>query len=92
MRRLTSLAAECFVLVDTAMYVHLTPTGSLVIYGVQGRYFVPLGALAAATLNLAISPAMRRSGAGLVYTVVIAVLCVNTLAMDMTIINKFHLF
>ena len=63
-----------FILVDTAIYVLSASEegrNTWIIFGVAGRYFLPLGALAAATFTLAISPAMRRSGAEMVYALVI---------------------
>lgn len=78
-------------LVQTAMFIINNPDGLWRIFGVQGRYFLPLGPLAAATLASFSMPVAigRRSGFG--YRILLVLIAFNTIAMDGTIVVGFHL-
>ncbi len=88
------LAFVVFVLVQTALYVTFaSPEGFRENSGVQGRYFLPLGALVAATAGSAkgMMPKSKHPTFFL-YALLIAILFVDTLSLDATIITHFHLF
>lgn len=79
------------VLIQTAMFVMGTPVGASTITGVQGRYFLPLGALAATTLVSVTGMPRCRTCQALGYPLLLLVVCFDTWSMDMTIVDKFHL-
>lgn len=86
------LVAGSIALIQMAMFVLNNPGGAWRIFGVQGRYFLPLGALAAATLASLSKPVAigRRSEWG--YVLLITIIIFDTISMDRVIINGFHLF
>ena len=87
------LIASVVSLLQTALFVmtaHSTPFWR--ISGVQGRYFLPLGALAAATFVSMAGMSRRQSGAAFGYVLLIAIIVFDTALMDATVVNGFHLF
>ena len=79
-----ALITASVVLIETACYV----LASLL----QGRYLLPLGALAAATVSSVLARQIPRARAELVYLLVLAGILHNTVMMDVTIITGYHLF
>jgi uncharacterized membrane protein len=83
------LSSTIFILLETALYVML-PTGDF--GGIQGRYLLPLGALAAATFTSVLAGNKPRAEAAFVYCLIVGALLYNTVVMDITIITDYHLF
>jgi uncharacterized membrane protein len=80
-------------LIETAVYLVASPAGSWYWYisGVQGRYFLPLGMLAAVTAASVLPIGMQQPGASLVYRTTVVLVLLNTVIMDATIVGGFHL-
>jgi uncharacterized membrane protein len=76
-----------FILIQTALFVML-PIGDF--GGLQGRYLLPLGALAAATLTSAMNSREPRSGARGAYILVLGALCWITVMMEVTIVRDYQ--
>ena len=87
-----ALILGAIILVQTSMFLIATPVGTWELIGVQGRYFLPLGGLGAATLTSVRGRVVIRRHAGAAYALLLAVIVLNTVAMDATIITGFHLF
>ena len=79
------------VLVETAMFLVNTPPGMIHIEGVQGRYFLPLGALAAVCVACLRRARPATALANLAYLEMIVILILNTVALDYSVISGFHL-
>jgi uncharacterized membrane protein len=86
------LLASSVILIELAMYVLGSPTGSRIVYGVQGRYFLPLGALGAATLVSMIWLRREPPARPYIYSAVVLLLIFNTIVMDLAIVYGFGLF
>jgi hypothetical protein len=84
-----ALIIAVYLLIQSALYVML-PIGDFT--GLQGRYLLPLGALSAALLSSAVGSRAPRSGAGLVYVLVIGALCCITAVMGNTIASAYQVF
>ncbi len=76
-------------LVLTAMYLLGSPVGGQNIIGVQGRYFIPILALAGVS---AIYPRKLPSPAWAGRAVVVAIVLLQIAAMDATILRGFQVF
>ena len=76
-----AILAASFVLIMTALYLYWNPVAAPIILGVQGRYFLPLSALAGVALCrlVPVNASVETRGAAVVGVVVIvAVLCGTT--------------
>lgn len=87
------LIASVVLLIQTTLFVVSASQGPFwEIRGVQGRYFLPLGAIAAATFaSIKGIPKLKHS-AEFAYALLLAIILVDTLSMDATIVMGFHLF
>jgi len=78
-------------LIQTAMFILNTPTGEWTIDGVGGRYFLPIGALASALIT-SVTGRLRSEQSALCYAILLPMITFDTVAMDVTIVQRFHLF
>lgn len=62
------------------------------IFGVAGRYFLPLGAIMAATFASLFGVARFEHGKALGYALLLGIVLVNTFALDAMIATRFGLF
>ena len=85
------LGAAVVVLLETAMFLVNSPAGTLHIDGMQGRYFLPLGALAAVCVPGIRGVRLPVAAANLIYIEMIIILILNTGALDYSVIFGFHL-
>jgi hypothetical protein len=87
------LIASVVVLIQTTFFVMNTDRVQFwEVPGVQGRYFLPLGALAAATfVSIKGGPRYHPSSA-LGYALLIAIIVFDTVSMDLTVMEGFGLF
>ena len=79
-------------LVMTALYLFWTPRGYPDVEGVQGRYFLPLLALAGAILRSAVPVHLRLLPMALVLTLIVMLILVETGIMYLALIQGYHLF
>jgi uncharacterized membrane protein len=87
-----ALAVTSAVLVMTAMYLMATQVGQNEVTGVQGRYFIPifvLAGMAATELAPGRRPSVPRWRS---LACIAAIIVVQMVAMDATIIRAFHVF
>ena len=84
------LVSSSVALIQTALFIIDNPSGVWRITGVQGRYFLPLGPLAAAALTSCVSVVIGRRSR-IPYRTLLAFLVFNTVAMDATIVIGFQL-
>ncbi len=80
------------VLIQIAMFVISTPPGVNRLIGVQGRYFLPMGALGATTIALLGRRFRRRGGDGSLYGALLALLLIVSLGLDVGAACGFHVF
>ena len=84
------LMVSVLVLTQTAMYAFFpTSEGFRGIFGVAGRYFLPLGAIMAATFASLFGVARFEHGKALGYALLIGIALVNTFALDWMIATRF---
>ncbi|GAC1337470.1 MAG: DUF2142 domain-containing protein [Acetobacteraceae bacterium] len=86
------IVASAVAAVETALSIIATPPGSWLIWGVQGRYFLPiapLGAVVVTGLLGRIAPQRRPTMA---YAGTIVALVLGTVLMDVTLLQHFQLF
>ena len=86
-----ALGIGVVVLLETAMFLVNSPLGTLHVEGMQGRYFLPLGALAAVGVAGMRGVRLPTTVLNLVYVEMIGILVLNTGALDYSVIFGFHL-
>ena len=87
-----ALAVASAVLVMTAMYLMSAHVGQNEVSGVQGRYFIPILVLAGMAAT-ELAPGRRPSVPGWrSLACIAAIIVVQMVAMDATIIRAFHVF
>ncbi len=86
-----ALGIGVVILLETAMFLVNSPLGTLQVEGMQGRYFLPLGALAAVGVAGMRGVRLPTTVLNLVYVEMIGILVLNTGALDYSVIFGFHL-
>lgn len=89
---LVLVAAASVLLIELALYLTWTPVGSLMVEGVQGRYFIPaLPLIGFATISL-LSRFGARTYSTQAYACLLVIVGVITVAMHVVIIEGYGLF
>jgi uncharacterized membrane protein len=84
----TLLLSISALLVLVALYLYWSPVGAAVIYGVQGRYFLPLAGLASVTLDAAALPRPRVLGPFL-ERVVVSVVAIEVALTSVVVVQTY---
>lgn len=86
------MIAAVVILIQTALFIFSPDHPEFwQISGIQGRYFLPLGAVTAATVaSIKWIPRLRHAQA-FGYLLLIAIIVFDTVSVDATIVDQFHL-
>jgi uncharacterized membrane protein len=86
------LLIGCILLIMTSIYLSFNEVGLRIVYGVQGRYFIPLVPLFIATACSVVKIRASRKASELAFVVVAAIVVVEVVTAIIAIIEAYQVF